>query len=217
MPRISYSAILSWIAGLARRSRMDTQGVAAIEFAFIAPIMVLMFIGAVELSQAIIVDRRVTQASSSIADLVARQENKMLFSEMTDIVRIGGFILAPYDQAPLEVTVRNVSSSPSNAENTKQSWECTAKGANAEPNCTCTNLTYLLPRPGLVTTNDSVVVAEVKYTYMPRVFDYFLKGAPTGGGGPGTYTLSERVFMKPRGVAAVLKKKDGTECGTPTY
>ena len=38
---------------------------AALEFAFIVPIMGVMFIGAVELSQAIIVDRRVTQIASS--------------------------------------------------------------------------------------------------------------------------------------------------------
>ena len=42
-----------------------------VEFAFIVPIMAVMFIGAVELSQAIIVDRRVTQIASSTADLVA--------------------------------------------------------------------------------------------------------------------------------------------------
>jgi Flp pilus assembly protein TadG len=216
MSRISFNAILFRAIDLARRSRRDTRGVAAIEFAFIAPIMVFMFIGAVELSQAIIVDRRITQASSSIADLVARQENKMLISEMTDIVRIGGFIMAPYDQAPLQVVVRNVSSSPSDEKKTKQSWQCTAAGANATPVCTCMNETYLLPS-GLVTTNDSVVVAEVTYTYTPRVFDYFLKSGSPGKGGPGTYTLNERVFMKPRGQAAILQQKNGADCPSPTY
>ena len=49
---------------------------AAVEFAFIVPIMGVMFIGAVELSQAIIVDRRVTQIASSTADLVARAETR---------------------------------------------------------------------------------------------------------------------------------------------
>ena len=47
---------------------------AAIEFALIVPIMAVMFIGAVELSQAITVDRRVTQVASSTADLVARAD-----------------------------------------------------------------------------------------------------------------------------------------------
>ena len=42
----------------------------------IVPIMSAMFIGAVEVSQAITVDRRVTQVASSTADLVARAEKK---------------------------------------------------------------------------------------------------------------------------------------------
>jgi hypothetical protein len=77
--------------------------------------------------------------------------------------------------------------------------------------------TYSLP-PGLVTTNDSVVVSEATYAYTPILFDYFLKqGFPNGAGGPGTYALTERIFMKPRGQAAMLLKGDGTTCPTPTF
>jgi Flp pilus assembly protein TadG len=203
---------------LARWHRED-EGVAATEFAFIVPIMFVMFVGAIELSQAITVDRRVTQVASSTADLVARKETTISNNEITDIMRIGGFIVAPYDQAPLQVVVRNVSSSSKDATNTKQSWQCTYSGvgANPTPTCTCMNTSYTLPA-GLVTTNDSVVVSEVTYTYTPILFDYFLKqGYPQGAGGPGTYAMTERIFMKPRGQAAMLLKADGTQCPTPTF
>jgi hypothetical protein len=134
-------------------------------------------------------------------------------------MKIGGYIMAPYNQAPMQVIVRNVSSSSTDATQTKQSWQCTfsAAGANPTPVCTCMNETYSLP-PGLVTTTDSVVVAEVNYTYTPLVFDYFLnRTLSSGTGGPGTYTLSERIFMKPRGQAAMLKKQDDTLCPSPTF
>lgn len=204
---------------LARRYRADSQGVAAVEFAFIVPIMFVMFVGAVELSQAITVDRRVTQAASSIADLAARKETTISQSEIGDIMKIGGYIMAPYNQTPLQVTVRNVSSSSADANATKQSWQCTfsAMGENPTPSCACMNETYDLP-PGLVSTNDSVVVAEVNYTYTPLVFDYFLnRTLPSGAGGAGTYTLSERIFMKPRGQAAMLMQSTGVPCPTPTF
>jgi Flp pilus assembly protein TadG len=42
----------------------------------IVPIMSVMFIGAVELSQAITVDRRVTQVASSTADLVRGRKSR---------------------------------------------------------------------------------------------------------------------------------------------
>ena len=62
----SFLSVLGARAGaLLGRWRADASGMAALEFAFIVPIMGVMFIGAVELSQAIIVDRRVTQIASS--------------------------------------------------------------------------------------------------------------------------------------------------------
>lgn len=219
MSRISTRNLLARAHCFARRWRTDKQGIAAVEFAFIVPIMCVMFIGAVELSQAITVDRRVTQVASSTADLVARKESSINNNEITDILRIGGFIMAPYNQSPLQVVVRNVTSSSTNANSTKQSWQCTfsAAGVNPTPSCACMNTTYTLPA-GLVSTNDSVVVAEVTYTYTPILFDYFLaKGFPNGAGGPGTYALTERIFMKPRGQAAMLLKADGQPCPSPTF
>lgn len=219
MSRTSTSALAARATELVRSYRADKRGVAAIEFAFIVPIMVVMFVGAVELSQAITVDRRVTQAASSIADLAARKESSISQTEIADIMKIGGYIMTPYSQSPLKVTVRNVSSSSTSATTTKQSWQCTfsAVGTNPTPACTCMNETYTLPS-GLVSTNDSVVVAEVDYTYTPLVFDYFLnRTLSSGTGGPGTYTLSEKIFMKPRGQAAMLTQQDGQPCPTPTF
>ena len=203
----------------ARRWKSDKSGVAAVEFAMIVPIMFFMFIGAVEISQAITVDRRVTQVASAMADLVARKETSITQTEMGDITKIGSYIMMPYSQSPLQVVVRNVSSSAADATKTKQSWPCTFKGlgSNPLPTCTCMNETYNLPA-NLVTTNDSVVVADVTYTYTPLIFDYFLKKTlPSGEGGPGTYTLTERIFMKPRGQAAMLLKSDNTTCPSPTF
>ena len=54
--------LVSRTCQLVSRYRADSSGVAAIEFAFVVPIMFVMFVGAVELSQAVTVDRRVKQA-----------------------------------------------------------------------------------------------------------------------------------------------------------
>lgn len=219
MPRQLAKQMLDRLGRFVDRYRSDKRGVAAIEFAMIVPIMFFMFVGAVELSQAITVDRRVTQVASSVADLVARKETSISQTEITDILRIGGYIVAPYSQSPLEVTLRNVSSSSADASKTKSSWRCTFLGAGKDPtpSCTCLNETFTLPS-NLVSTNDSVVVAEVAYTYTPFIFDYFLKKAlPNSSSGPGTYTLSETIYMKPRGQAAMLLQGNGSPCPSPTF
>lgn len=202
---------------LARRLRASTEGVAAVEFAMIVPIMGIMFIGAVELSQAITVDRRVTQVASSTADLVARAEKQISQNEITDIMKVGGYVLEPYSKSPLSIVVRNVTSSPADATIAKQSWSCTYNGAGETQTCACSNTSYTLPA-NLVSTNDSVVVAEVTYAYNPMVFDYFLKRMLSNlSDGNGAYRLSELIYLKPRGQAAMLLQPDNTPCPSPTF
>jgi Flp pilus assembly protein TadG len=206
---------------LARRWHRNTEGVAAIEFAFIVPIMSVMFIGAVELSQAITVDRRVSQISSATADLVARSEAQISQTEITDIMKAGGYIMDPYDQGPLRIVLRNVSASSTSVTNTKQSWVCTYQGnagagGTSTQTCSCTNTAQTIPA-NLVGLLDSVVVAEVTYAYKPTVFDYFMKRSYGSSGTAGTYTLAATTYLKPRGQAAMLLQANGTPCPSPTF
>jgi Flp pilus assembly protein TadG len=195
--------------------KADTSGVAAIEFALVAPLMAVMFVGAVEMSQAVTVDRRVTQIAGSTADLVARADKTISQSEIGDIMRVGTYIMKPYSATPIRIVLRNVTSSPSNASQTKQSWTCTYNGTGGTQTCECTNTTFPLPA-NMVTTNDSVVVAEVTYDYVPLVFNYIMKN--TWGGGGASYRLSETVHMKPRSqTAMLLQSDDKTPCPSPTF
>jgi Flp pilus assembly protein TadG len=123
------------VAAYARHWSKVDHGIAATEFALIVPIMFVMFVGAVEMSQAITVDRRVSQVSSSTADLVARAENEIQYSEIVDIMKIGAYLLSPYSTSPLQVTIRNVVSSPANASQTTQTWQCDYAGSGQTENC----------------------------------------------------------------------------------
>ena len=211
------------MGSLLRRWKADSEGVAAVEFAMIVPIMAIMFIGAVELSQAITVDRRVSQVASSTADLVARWSPPsgsgstmgIPQSEMTDITRVGGIIVSPYDRVPLKIVIRSVMSSPTDANNTRQWWSCTFNGLGSSLVCNCSNTSYALP-PNLVTTLDNVVISETTYSYKPLVFDHFMKKLGTAGAS-GTYTLAETIYLKPRNGQVNMQQPDNTPCPTPTF
>ena len=206
---------VSRLGRFVRRYADSRDGVAAVEFAMIVPILAIMFIGAVELSQAITVDRRVTQVASSTADLVARAEKQISQNEITDIMKVGGYILKPYAEPPVQIVIRNVTSSPTNATAAKQSWSCTYQGAGQTQACACSSTSYTLPA-NLVSTNDSVVISEVTYSYKPLIFDYFMKKGATAGSS-GTYTLAETIYLKPRGQAAMLLQSNNTPCPSPTF
>jgi len=127
---------------------------AAIEFAMIVPMMVVMFIGAVELSQAIIVDRRVTQIASTTADLVARADTQISRSDSTDIMKAGSYIMAPYSQPPRRPSSANSSPRPQ-ARPTSSSPGCaliTANGTGTTLSCSCTSNTPATAPANLVAT-----------------------------------------------------------------
>lgn len=160
------------------------KGVAAIEFAMIVPIMFLLFVGSVEFSQAITVDRRVTQVASSTADLVAR-ERSITTSDLEGIMQIVDELMAPYDPTKLKLTLINVYSSISNAAETKVCWSFNYQGG---VNTYSQDQSYTVPA-GILDAGSSVVVAEVLYNYDPLIFRYFITT---------TMPLREKFYLKPR-------------------
>lgn len=172
------------LAGALHRFVRCKQGVAAVEFAMVVPIMFLLFVGSVEFSQAITVDRRVTQVASSTADLVAR-ERSLTTSDVNGIMDIVNHLMSPYDPAKLKLTLLNVYSSMTSATDTKVCW---AYNHNGGVNTYSQDQTYSLPT-GIIEAGNSVIVTEVRYNYEPLIFRYFITS---------TFPLEEKFFLKPR-------------------
>lgn len=85
------------------------DGVAAVEFAIAVPIMVLLYLGSVEGSTLIIVDRKVQTAASALGDLVARTDGTLRNGELENYFHAASAIMNPYDAAPMIPTVSGVS------------------------------------------------------------------------------------------------------------
>jgi Flp pilus assembly protein TadG len=166
------------------RLRGDARGVAAIEFAMIVPLMMAMFVGAVEFSQVITVDRRVSQVASATADLIARTKT-LDASDMDGVMQVVQELVKPYSATPLKLTVLNVAADANNASDTKVCWSHNFQGGTGSYN---RGSPYNLPA-GIVEKGDSVIVTEVKYSYTPLIFNTYL---PTGK------ELSEKYYLKPR-------------------
>jgi Flp pilus assembly protein TadG len=163
----------------------DDRGMAAVEFAMIVPIMAAMFIGTVEMSQAITVDRRVTQIASSTADLVAR-EKTITTAQLDNVMAIAAVLMRPYDPTLLRITLVSIGAKAGNAAVTKVCWSYNSPQGGA--NTYAPNQAYTLPA-GIVDAGGSVVVAEVKYNYTPLIFSYYM---------PGMTTLQDKFYLKPR-------------------
>jgi Flp pilus assembly protein TadG len=206
-----------------QRIAQANEGVAAVEFALILPIMLFMFLGVLEISHAVTVDRRVSQVASTTGDLVARAES-ILDSEIVDIMKVGGYLMAPYPSAKLKMTIRSVVSLGVAESETKEKWRCTSNDvANNAFSCECVNYNvtpsnsgnYFLLPAGLVAKTDKadgVLIAEVEYGYKPVLYDTFFKntwGNPVGG----LYTFRDKIYQKPRLTSTKLKIGSSPLCG----
>lgn len=195
-----------------QRFRKSEEGVAAVEFALILPIMALMFIGAVEMSWAVGVDRRVSQVAGATGDLVARVNQNIAQTEVSDIMKIGSYLMYPFEEPPLKITTSIVTSDVNDAAITTLRWQCVYDAslpAASQLACTCP----ASPKPAftipsnLMGKNEGIVVSDVQYKYKPLIFDFFLKGSNPSAGG--VYTLSEKLYLKPRALWPKLEPTSG--------
>jgi Flp pilus assembly protein TadG len=84
--------------GLLRRLLGDRRGVAAVEFAFIAPVLLTLYFVTMEVAQAIETNKKVSRVASMVADLVTQQQ-EIKRGEIDAIMQIGQSILLPYNRS----------------------------------------------------------------------------------------------------------------------
>ncbi len=156
-----------------RRAMGDRQGVAALEFALIAPVMILLFMGLAQLSSAIIASRHTSHATASLGDLVSQCSN-LSDSDANNIFAATSDVLAPL---PVSVSVLNQRVSSImvvDANGTTQAqWSRTCAGAPSSTTCPASsvlapyskNQAVALPANLVSNQGDSVIVAETVYTY----------------------------------------------------
>jgi Flp pilus assembly protein TadG len=162
----------------ARRLWRDRRGAALVEFAIIAPVMLLLLLGSVETAHLVESHRRVAHTASAVADLVA-QERQVDGAKLADIFLAGDLIIAPLPPERLGV---RVSSFVADSQG-KVSREWFAEGrpyAGGAPASLPSG--YTLPR------GQGVIVADVSYRYRP-VLRWVLLGE---------FTLQKRMLLRPR-------------------
>lgn len=91
-----------------RRLALVEDGVAAVEFALILPIMLLVYIGSVEASLAITMDRKVQLVAGALGDLVARSDTTIPAGTLEDYFQAAGGIMTPYPVGNLKQVVTQV-------------------------------------------------------------------------------------------------------------
>ncbi len=124
----------------------------------ILPIMLVLALGAVEVTDALICKTDVSNTASTAADLIA-QESSVDTADMTNVFAALSALNYPFSTTGLKVVITSVIDDGKGG--AKVDWSQANTGSGR------TKGTAVTVPTGLITTGGSVILAEVTYSYKP--------------------------------------------------
>jgi len=112
---------VSAIAARVERFCRDRRGVAAIEFAFIVPVLLIMYFITMEASQAIETSKKVSRIGSMVADLVTQQPT-VVAANLDAIMKIGSTTLLPYNRSTPTIIITAIQMSDEASPRATVAW-----------------------------------------------------------------------------------------------
>ena len=147
----------------------DRRGLAALEFALIAPVLFTLFLGTVEVSTLVRAKMKFGAVADSMASLVALQNPIGQGTMISDFCTGEGYTLAPFSASTLSIRVDSVTN---HGTSTTADWTKSC-GSVANASSPVTLAAALVPASG-----NSVIVVQTQYTYSAPI-SYLLPAIAT--------------------------------------
>ncbi|MGO4171083.1 TadE/TadG family type IV pilus assembly protein [Bosea sp. TAF32] len=174
-----------------RRFCGNHGGVAAVEFAMALPVILVAYVGMVNIAQMVMVNRKMTQLTSTLSDLTARLPT-VSTSEIGNIFNAAMTVLLPYDGQKAKMVIASIVIDANSI--ARVCWASSYPLGTSMP---ARGDTVTVPASARV-ANTSVIMAQASYAFtLPvsdKVFEFFggkaTNGAVTLGGNP--------IYTRPR-------------------
>lgn len=166
------------------------DGLAAIEFAFIAPVMATLLVGSIEACNALQCKQKVTSVASSVADLVA-QTKSVSASDISNIFSAANELTYPFPSTGSGIVVSSIVSD--GAGNGTVAWSQAQNATALAVNSAVAVPTGLMTAAACAKGACSVILATVTYAYTSPLGKLFV----------GTTTMSDYFYSRPRQSATV--------------
>jgi Flp pilus assembly protein TadG len=169
---------------LSRLAR-DRSAVAAVEFALILPFMLTLYIGGVQVSEALSINRKVSHVADTVADLVT-QSKSLTSSDISNIMAASAAVMSPYDASSLTISVAEIYIDSKGKATV--AWSSAQNTSAPAPGSAVT-----LPA-ALLVPSSHLVAAVAHYPFTPPI-GYVLTGS---------FDLSSTAYLQPRLSRCVL-------------
>jgi Flp pilus assembly protein TadG len=173
-----------------RRFARDQRGVSAVEFALLAPVLIIFYMGMAETTQAMMAQRRVGHVAAVIGDLVA-QDQSVTTAELTDIWTIGDTLLSPFPATgKLGMRITSVTADATG----KVTIDWSEVGGSGLTKKKVGDPWTGIPA-GLIGTSQSLIIAETLYPYDSAIKKYI----------PNTLNFQGIYYLRPRQITTVQR------------
>lgn len=167
----------------------DRRGVSAVEFALLAPVMILIYFGLTQFSLAYMAERRASHSAAMIADLVA-QSGKTSVKDLQSVSDIGQMLMKPFAASPLTTRISSVTMDDKGR--AWVDWSYTSNSNVLQPLSKLTPIADL--PPGLAGDKESLIIGETRYDYRSAFPDIL----------PTLTTFGRKYYLRPRTVNQVI-------------
>ncbi|GES47045.1 membrane protein [Rhizobium dioscoreae] len=107
--------------GVLRRFARDKDGVGAIEFAILFPVLLMLYLGAFELTVGLNASKRASRSAGSIADIISQQPS-VTKSVLAGMPSVAGAIFAPYSTTGLTLKITGIAIDTAGKATVAWSW-----------------------------------------------------------------------------------------------
>ena len=181
-----------------RKFFKSEDGVSAVEFALIAPLMATIYFGCIELSIMMTLDRKVTGATAALGDLTARASS-ISDADLDDIIQATRMVMQPND---ITVARIRISSLYEDGGDVRVAWSDGCYILARVVDADVTIPPYLNP------SDVTLIMAEIEYDYNSNI-GYFFSS---------TKTLSDTFYLRPRRVDSISRDRPSpTDVYSCTY
>jgi Flp pilus assembly protein TadG len=164
----------------------DRDGVSAVEFAMLLPLMLTLYLGTIEVGQGVSIDRKVTITARTLADLVS-QATSVNNAEMTNIFAASAAVMTPYPVNVLQARVSAVNINGAGIATV--GW---SDGNNMAARAV--GSTVAMPA-ALAVPNTQLLWSEITYTYTPSIGYVVI----------GSLNMTEQSYVRPRQSSVVAR------------
>ena len=173
--------------------RSNATGVAAVEFALVAPILLIMTFGVIEASRAVMMHKRFQRSVALVSDLVSREVTIGATvaegnTQLAGMMKAAEHAMYPYSHSTLKIGISAIVAPPAPATQTTVAWAYPYQGFPVSSCGTSKNM----PAAGMISAGNAAILVEAQYTYTPLI-------ANLVPGFKGAVTWNDKISNAPRG------------------